>query len=100
MHTMSLKLVTIIAEAVLAEQLIGDLKRFGARGFTLTEARGEGSRHLRAGEIPGENVRIESVVSDRVAEVILDHIAKEYFSNYAVIVYVSDVSVVRGEKYV
>jgi nitrogen regulatory protein P-II 2 len=100
MQTVPLKIVTIVAEAVLAERLTMDLKQLGAKGFTLTDVRGEGSRHLRAGEFPGENVKIESVVSEPVAERVLDHIAREYFSNYAVIVYVANVAVVRGDKYV
>lgn len=55
---------------------------------------------MRSGEIPGQNIKIESVVSELGAARIVDHIAQEYFSNYAVIVYIGDVSVVRGEKYV
>lgn len=100
METVSLKLVTIVAETVLAERITEDLKRLGAKGFTVTEARGEGSRHLRAGEIPGQNIKIESVVSEAVAARVVDHVAQAYFSHYATIVYVSDVGVVRGEKYV
>lgn len=100
MQTQALKLVTIVAETVLEDQITASIKRLGASGFTVTEARGEGSRHLRSGEIPGLNVKIESVVSEQTAAQIVDCIATEYFSNYAVIVYVSDVNVVRGAKYV
>ena len=100
MQTVTLKLVTVVTEAVLAERLIADLKALGAKGHTLTEARGEGSRHLRAGHLPGENVKIEAVVSESVAAAVVDHLAREYFIHYAVIVYVTDVAVVRGEKYV
>lgn len=100
MQTVSLKLVTVIAETVLADEITADLVALGAKGFTVTEARGEGSRHLRAGEIPGQNIKIESVMSERIATNAVNHIAQEYFSHYAVIVYVSDVAVVRGEKYV
>ena len=100
MGTIPLKCVTIVAESVLADRLTGEIKALGARGFTLTESRGEGSRHLRSGEIPGQNVRIETVVGDAVADAIVDHIAKHYFDDYAVIVYVTVVQVVRGDKYV
>jgi nitrogen regulatory protein PII len=95
-----LKLVTIVAEPVLEEQLTQALRRLGARGFTVTESRGEGSRGMRASEVPGEGVRIETVVGDEVADRILDHVARQYFPNYAVIAYVATVEVVRGEKYV
>jgi nitrogen regulatory protein PII len=99
MGTVPLRLVTLVAESVLAEMLTEDLKRLGARGFTKTEAQGEGSRHLRAGEIPGHNVKIETVVTPAVADAILEHVAQTYFSDYAIIAYVSEVHVVRGEKY-
>jgi nitrogen regulatory protein P-II 2 len=100
MQTVLLKLVTIIAETVLEDRLTTVLTRLGARGFTVVEARGEGSRHLRSGEIPGQNVKIESVVSPTVADAIMDTIARDYFSHYAVIVYVSEVAVVRSDKYI
>ena len=100
MQTVPLKLVTIVAEAVLADELITLVKSLGARGYTRTEATGEGSRHLRAGTLPGENVRIETVVSPAVADVLIERLSRDYFSNYAVMVYLADVSVVRGEKYV
>ncbi len=61
---------------------------------------GEGSRHRRAGEWPGDNVRIETNVGIALADRIVEHTALEEFHNCAVIVFVSDVGVVRGEKYV
>lgn len=100
MDTVALKLVTIVAEPVLEEQLTAELKRLGARGFTVTDSRGEGSRGIRASEVPGESIRIETVVSAAVADRVLAHVAKHYFPNYAVIAHVSTVEVVRGEKYV
>lgn len=99
MPTHPLKLVTIIAEPVLEPRLTQELRALGATGFTVVDGRGEGSRALHAGEIPGLNVRIDSIVAPDVAERIMTHIATHYFSAYAVIAYVSDVSVVRGDKY-
>lgn len=96
----SLALVTIVAEPVLEDRIAGDLRRLGARGFTITEGRGEGSRGMRAGELPGLHVRIETVVPPERADAILAHIAERYFPHYAVIAWVSQVSVVRGEKYI
>lgn len=99
MHTVTLKLLTIVAEAVLEDRLIRDLKRLGAKGYTLTEVRGEGSRGVRSSEWEGKNIRLESVVSPLVAERILSHLAEAYFPHYAVIAYLENVEVVRGEKY-
>jgi nitrogen regulatory protein P-II 2 len=97
---MRLKLVTIVAEPVLEGRLVGELKALGASGWTVSESRGEGSRGMRASDLPGEGVRIEVVASAAVAERIVDHVARQYFPHYAVIAWVSEVEVVRGDKYV
>jgi nitrogen regulatory protein P-II 2 len=94
------KLVTIIAEAVLESRILRDIRELGARGYTLTKVRGEGSRGVRASDWEGGNVKIEAVVSPAVANRILRHVAESYFEHYAVVAYLSDVQVVRGEKYV
>lgn len=93
------KLVTIIAEGFLEERLVRDIKKLGAKGYTITAARGEGSRGVRASEWEGGNIRLETVVSPLVAEKILGHLAEAYFANYAVIAFVENVEVVRGDKY-
>ncbi|MEI7458613.1 MAG: hypothetical protein WCK15_04340 [Pirellula sp.] len=100
MKTVPLCLVTVIAESVLKERLVHDLRSVGARGYTLTDAEGEGSRQRRVGEILGANIRIESIVSPEVADRLLQLISNEYFDRFAVIAYLSTVSVIRGEKYV
>ena len=100
MHTVSLRLVTIVAEPVLEEQIVELLHRLGARGHTVTDSRGAGSRGMRASDPPGGGIRIEVVVSAEVADRILGHVAEQYFPNYAVIAFVSSVDVVRGDKYV
>jgi nitrogen regulatory protein P-II 2 len=99
METVSLKLVTVVAEAVLADSLINTLKGLGASGYTLTEVRGEGSRGRRVGELPGDNVRVEVLVTPAVAGQILECISAKLFPNYAVVAWTTDVHVVRGEKY-
>lgn len=98
-HTHPLKLVTIVAEPVLEARITHELRSLGATGFTVVDGRGEGSRGLRAGEIPGLNVRIDTLVAADVAQRIISHIATQYFPSYAVIAWVSDVAVVRGDKY-
>ena len=44
-------------------------------------------------------MRIETIVPPDVADRIVEHVAKSYFADYEVIAYLSDVQVVRGEKY-
>jgi nitrogen regulatory protein PII len=99
MPTVPLRKVTIVAEALLEDRILRDLRALGSRGFTITESRGEGSRGTRAADFEGPNVRIETIVGPDVAEQVLAHVAEHYFEHFAVIAWVDDVEVVRGEKY-
>ena len=100
MHTHPFKLVTIIAEPVLESRLTSELRQLGATGWTVVEGRGEGSRGIHAADIPGVNIRIDSIVTPDVAERVVQHMATHYFAEYEVIAYVSDVAVIRSNKYV
>lgn len=99
MRTVPLKKVTIVAEAVLEDRLVRDLRALGARGYTLSEVRGEGSRGVRASEWEGKNVQFDVLVSGETADRILDHVAERYFEHWAVIVWMVDVEVIRGGRY-
>jgi nitrogen regulatory protein P-II 2 len=100
MNTTPLKMVVIVAEPVLEARLVSLLRELGATGCTVIDARGEGSRHGHAADVPGSNVRIESIVSPAVADRILERVSADYFAHYSFIAYVVDVAVARGEKYV
>lgn len=100
MELTTLPLLTIIAEAVLRDRLIEELRECGAKGYTLTNVNGDGSRHIRSGDLPGENVRIESIATPEVTGRLLQKLSQDYFPHYAIIAFVTDVSVVRGAKYV
>ena len=100
MKTVPLRKVTIVAEALLEDRLLRAVRERGARGFTVGEVRGEGSRGVRASDWEGKNVRIETIVSPEVADRILAHVAETYFPRFAVVAWVDDVEVVRGDKYV
>jgi nitrogen regulatory protein P-II 2 len=100
MELTTLRKVTIIAEAVLEDRLLEELRELGATGFTLSKARGEGSRGIRASEFEGRNIRIEVLVAAETGDRILEHLAEEYFPLYAVVAFAADVQVVRGDKYI
>jgi nitrogen regulatory protein P-II 2 len=93
------KKVTIIAERVLKDQVIAILKKLGAKGWTMTEVTGEGSRGIRASEWEGSNVQIDTLVNDAIADAIMDEIATKYFEDWSIVVYALDVEVLRAEKY-
>lgn len=99
MNTISLKLVTIIAEHILRDRILDTIRSAGSHGYTISEVQGEGTRGIHASQWQGGNYKIETLVNAAVAERILERLAADYFQDYAVIAYVADVQVVRGEKF-
>ena len=94
------KLVTIITEAVLENELCDFLIDLGASGYTVTNARGSGSRGVRsAGWSPSSNVRIEVVCSDELAAKIAKEVSERYYADYAMILFESDIHVLRPDKF-
>lgn len=99
MKTTNLILLTIIAEDELESRIIEDLKKLGVRGYTVCSVRGEGHHGLRASQWEGENIKIEVIVDSALADSISEHISSAYFPNFATILYLLPVQVLRGEKF-
>ena len=99
MNTYTLTLLTIVAEALLKDRLIHEIRHAGAKGFTLTEVSGEGSRQRRVSEILGDNIKIEVIAKRETADKILTVLQQAFFPRYAVVAFMSDVQVVREDKY-
>lgn len=98
METKNATMVTIVAERLLRDRLVEKIRTLGAKGFTLTEVQGQGTRGWQAHEFEGPSVKIETLVRADVAEQIVDAVAK-YFEHHAVIVYLTDAKVVRLKKF-
>jgi nitrogen regulatory protein PII len=93
-------LVTIICEAVLKDSVVGLLKNLKVKGYTVTEARGEGRyealRDAKSDSETGEETLVASVVETQVevralvskdlSNVIL-HALKEQQKNFAIMAY-------------
>lgn len=100
MHAEARKLVTIVTEAALERRLVDDLKRLGAHGYTISDARGEGTRGARnASWEASSNIRVEVVCDQVIAEAIAEHLKAHYYDHYAMILFFSDVGVLRPEKF-
>lgn len=94
------KLLTIITEAALETHLTRDLGHLGAPGYTITNARGRGQRGVRtAGWEAESNIRVEVICDDATAKKIARHLRERYYDNYAMILTLSDVEVLRPEKF-
>lgn len=95
----TLSKVTIVAERLLKERLIAMIRDEGATGYTLTAVEGEGSRGIRASDWEGRNIQIETIVSLKSADAIIERLSEDYFEHFAVIAWVGEVSVLRGSKF-
>ena len=94
------RLLTIVTEAALERVLIAELESLGVRGFTITDARGKGSRGSRQSDWAQEgNVRIEIVCEPALAERVAARLRERYYDHYAMILYLQDVSVLRPDKF-
>lgn len=93
-------LLTIVTEGVLERQLGEELKRLGAHGYTISDARGEGSRGVRTADWEyNKNIRIETICEQQVAEKIMDHLRRTYYDDYAMIAFLTEVEVMRPDKF-
>ncbi len=99
MTNKAFRLVTIVCEPVLGPAVIELIKLFGASGFTVTDVRGEGSGEKSSGEVPEQKLKIEVIADATLAKKIKGEIAAIYFENYSIIVYSSDISILRSSKF-
>jgi nitrogen regulatory protein PII len=94
------KLLTIICESTLEEDIAEALVRHGARGHTVTDARGRGTHGLRDGSwSAGANVRIEVLCDEATARELLTVLEHDYFADYYMVAFLSDVQVLRPGKF-
>lgn len=93
-------LLTVICEAALEKKLVADLEALGAPGWTISDARGRGGRGVRsAGWDTEGNLRLEVICSRELAMRIAEHLQQRYYANYAMVCYLSEVQVLRPDKF-
>ena len=94
------RLLTVVTEAVLERELVAELEALGVRGYTITDARGKGSRGLRQSDWAQEgNIRVEIVCEPALAERVAQRLRERYYDHYAMILFLQDVSVLRPDKF-
>jgi nitrogen regulatory protein PII len=99
MKTVPMKRVTIIGDDTVKYRIVQELQELGATGYTDCGVHGKGARGIRPRHAEPANTKIEVIATAEVAERILKHIAQHYFDNYAMIAFLDDVEVLRGEKF-
>lgn len=99
MSTAARQLITIVAESVVEQKLIDDIKKCGAKGYSVSHVRGEGVTGKNTLDLNGPSIRLESVVTEKVAESILAMLADKYFEKYAVIAWITPALVARPDRF-
>ena len=94
------KLLTLIVEAAIERQIAQELERAGVTGFTVVEARGAGDRGQRRGDWDqNRNLRIETICEETTATVLAERLLERWGENYAVVLWLQDVEVLRSSKF-
>ena len=94
------RMVTIVTEAALERALVTELESLGVKGFTITDARGKGSRGMRQSDWAQQgNIRVEVICDPALADRIAGHVREKFYANYAMILFSHEVEVLRPEKF-
>ena len=93
------QLLTVVTEAGLESALVAELEARGL-GYTVTDARGRGTRGRRTSQwTHSGNIRMEVVCDSETAYGLAQHLHEKYFDHYAMILWIQEVAVLRGPKF-
>ena len=97
----NVKLLTVICEILAQKNVIDILAKHDISGYTTFEVDGNGSRGLRGQGLKNEkNVKVEVIMQEDKIQDVTEEIARTLFTNFAVVLYVSDIGVLRAEKFI
>jgi nitrogen regulatory protein PII len=100
MKLYNVKLLTVTCEILAQKNIIEILKKHDITGYTTYEVEGNGARGLRGQGLKNEkNVKVEVIMREDKLSDIVEEISRTMFANFAIVLYVSDVGVVRTEKF-
>ena len=100
MKLYDVKLLTITCEILAQENILEILKNHEITGYTKYEVDGNGSRGLRGQGLKNEkNIKIEIIIREEKLQDIVEEISRTLFANFAIVLYVSNVGVLRPEKF-
>jgi nitrogen regulatory protein PII len=96
----SMKLVTIVCEALARTAVTELLKETGAHGYTLFPVEGVGAQGSRVADIEEfANIQIEVVLQTDPALQLLARLETDFFARFAMIAYSTDIEVIRSAKF-
>ena len=95
-----IKLLTITCEILAQKNIIEILAKHDITGYTTYEVDGNGARGIRGQGLKIEkNVKVEVIMREEKLQDVVEEISRTLFANFAIVLYVSDVGVVRTEKF-
>lgn len=94
------KMITVIASDILEDHLTDLVRKNGASGYTIVRARGAGSSGEQSGMLSVDtNMKMHVVLPEARLDTLLDKFDTLLRKGYHLTIFVSDVSVMRPEKY-
>ena len=88
MPTQAKVLLTILSEALLEDTLIDEITALGAKGYTISEARGRGTHGVRTGKwTAGGNIRIDVIGDAALCARIVGRLQAGYERDYGLLMY-------------
>ena len=100
MKLYDVKLLTITCEILAQKNVIEILKNHEITGYTSYEVDGNGDKGLRGQGIQAEkNVKVEVIMREEKLSAVIEDISRTLFPDFTIILYVSDVGIVRTEKF-
>ena len=101
MKLYNVKLLTVTCEILAQKNVIDILTKHNITGYTTYEVKGNGARGLRGQGLKNEkNVKVEVIMQEETLQDVVEEITRTLFTNFAVVLYVSDIGVLRTEKFV
>jgi nitrogen regulatory protein PII len=100
MKLYTVKLLTVTCEILAQKNIIEILNKHEIHGYTTYEVDGNGARGIRGQGFKNEkNVKVEVIMREEKLQDVVEEISRTMFANFAIVLYVGDVSIVRTEKF-
>ncbi len=94
------KLLTITCEILAQKNILEILNKHEITGYTTYEVDGNGARGIRGQGLKNEkNIKVEIIMREEKLQTVVEEISRTLFANFAIVLYVSDIEVVRTEKF-
>jgi nitrogen regulatory protein PII len=97
--------LVIVTEKILLKKIAQIIEECGAKGYTVMNTGGKGSRNVRSSGQPNTsdieaNIKFEILTETReMAEKIADRVAAKYFNDYAGIIYICGAEVLYAHSF-